>query len=246
MAVPFVKRFRPTFWPTVLMLPMLAVLIGLGSWQLQRLEWKTGILATIDERIEAPPEPMPAAFDDPEAWNYRRVRVEGRFLHDRELFLAGRTFQGRAGYQIMTPLVRTDAAQQQVVLVNRGWIPSDRRDPATRPESRPEGIVAVDGILRLPPPRGWMQPDNATLENVWYWTDLPAMAEAAGVADPPPLILEAGPGEPETLPIGGQTRINIPNDHLQYALTWYSFAVILLVIYVIYHLRPPNRPLRKT
>jgi|HigsolmetaGSP11D_1036233.scaffolds.fasta_scaffold08751_3 surfeit locus 1 family protein len=238
------RRFRPTLWPTLFLVPMLAVLLGLGTWQLDRLEWKTALLDMIRERTQAPPVTMPARFDDPAAWNYRPVRVEGRFLHDRELFLTGRVHDGQAGYHVVTPLLRTDAAAPgQEILVNRGWIPADRRPPETRPESRPEGVVAVDGLLRIPPERGWMQPDNDPGANLWYWTDLPAMAVAAGLRSAPPLILEAGPGAPGALPVGGQTRIDIPNNHLEYALTWFGFAATLLVIYVIYHLRPaPPRP----
>lgn len=235
------RRFRPALWPTLLVIPMLAVLIGLGTWQLERLFWKTALLDHIERQLAAPAVPMPERFDDPAAWDYRRVRVTGTFLNDRELHLLNRTHDGRVGAHVVTPLRRSDAAAPgpapgPVVLVDRGWVPADRLDPATRPDSLPTGPMTVHGVLRVPPGRGWMQPDNEPARNQWFWLDLPAMAAAAGLSEAPPVILEAGPNPPgaPALPIGGQTRVNIPNDHLQYAITWYGLAAALLVIYGVY------------
>jgi surfeit locus 1 family protein len=234
------RRFRPTFWPTVLTIAALALLLGLGTWQLQRLSWKTALIDTVRTRMAAAPVPMPATIDDPAAWSFRPVRVEGRFLHEGELFVAPRTMDGRLGYDVLTPLVRTDAAAPgQVVMVDRGWIPEDRRDPSTRPDSRPSGTVAVEGVLRAPAPRGWFQPENDPGGNLWFWTDLPAMAGAAGVdrATVAPVILQAGPGDADRLPVGGLPSVDIPNNHLQYALTWYGLAAALLAIYLAWHRR---------
>lgn len=233
------RWFRPSLWPTVFTVPALAVLVALGVWQLQRLEAKTALLARIDARMAAPAVAMPGVIDDPGAWDYRRVTAEGVFLHERELHLTGRTYRGRAGFQIVTPLRRTDAtAPGQVVLVNRGWVPLDRREPETRAEGLPAGPVSVTGVLRRPAGPGWMQPDDDPEANLWFGVDLPAMAAAAGIAPPPTLILEAAAGpEPAVLPIGGQTRLDIPNNHLQYAITWFAFAVVLAAIYILYHRR---------
>ena len=162
------------------------------------------------------------------------------FLHDRELYLTGRTHRGQPGLQLVTPLRRTDpAAPGAVILVNRGWVPTDRRARASRPDSLPSGPVTVSGIARRPPERGWMQPANEPEANLWFWVDLPAMAAAAGIA-PPPLIVEADAAAGQGLPVGGQTRLDIPNNHLQYAVTWFAFAVILAIIYGLFHRRPSN------
>lgn len=231
---------RLRFWPTVFLVPGLALLIALGVWQLQRLEEKSDLLVRIETGLAAEPAPLPPTVSDPEAWDYRRVRVEGAFLHERELFLTGRTYGGRVGLHVVTPLRRTDAAGAPTILVNRGWIPLEARDRADRAEGQPPGTVALSGIARRPPQPGWMQPDNEPDANLWFWIDTAAMAEAAAVGPVPDLIIEAdeiGGG----LPIGGQTRLDIPNNHLQYAVTWFAFAAILLIIYVLYHRRPKDR-----
>ena len=232
-------RIRLSLWPTLVAVPVLAVLIALGVWQLHRHDEKSALLARIEAGLAAEPVRMPADIADPEAWDYRRARVAGDFLHDRELYLASRSYRGQAGLHVVTPLRRTDAtASDHVILVNRGWVPTDRRDRASRGDGLPAGTVTVSGILRRPSERGWMVPDNEPDANLWFWADLTAMAESAGIAPVPTVILEADvdpAGGP--LPIGGQTRLDVPNNHLQYAITWFAFAVTLIVIYVLYHRR---------
>ncbi|HSK39928.1 MAG TPA: SURF1 family cytochrome oxidase biogenesis protein, partial [Arenibaculum sp.] len=138
-----------------------------------------------------------------------------------------------------TPLDRPDGA---TVLVNRGWVPVDRLDPATRAAGQPAGTVSVRGVARVPRPQAWMEPDNEPSANIWYWIDADAMAAHAGrpVA---PVVVEAGEAEnPGRLPVGGVTRVAIPNNHLQYVVTWYSLAAVLIAIYVTYHRRRPDAP----
>jgi surfeit locus 1 family protein len=230
------RRFRPGLWATLFLIPALALTIGLGVWQLERRAWKADLLARIQIGIDNPAVPLPSGIDDPAAWAWRQVTVEGRFDHAHELYLVGRAYEGRNGLHVVTPLLRADGGQP--VLVDRGWVPLERQDPAARAAGLPDGVVTVAGVLRRPPDRGWMQPDNDPAGNHWFWIDLPAMAESAGLTAAVPMILEAAPGaDPTILPIGGQTRIDLPNDHLAYAVTWFSFAGILLVIYVISHLR---------
>jgi surfeit locus 1 family protein len=237
-------HFRPTFWPTMFTLPALVVLLGLGTWQLERLQWKEGLIAERTARTTAAPIglPEPGARLSPAALadlDYRRAQATGQFLHDREMYLAARTMQGAVGYQVVTPLKRADGS---FLLVNRGWVPDDRKDPATRPDGQVSGTVAVEGAIRIPGRQHWLQPDNEPAKNLWFWSDLAAMAGHAAI--PPdrlvPVFLEAGAApNPDGLPIGGQTRVNLPNDHLQYAITWFALAVGLAVIYVVYHLRRP-------
>jgi surfeit locus 1 family protein len=234
-------KFRPTLWPTLFTLPVLIVLVGLGIWQLERLQWKEQLIADRTARTTAAPVALPAAgaslgADEIAALDFRRAAATGMFLHDRELLLTARTMAGAVGYQIVTPLRLSDGG---FLLVNRGWVPEDRKDPASRLEGQVAGSVEVDGVMRAPAAQHWLQPDNEPAENVWFWADLPAMAAASGVSERVvPLFLEAGSApNPGGYPIGGQTRINLPNDHLQYAITWFSLAAALAVIYVVYHRR---------
>jgi len=234
-AAPF-RRFRPTLWFTVFAVSGIAALLALGTWQVQRLAWKNDLIARIEARLAAPAQPLPARIDDPAAWEYRRASVTGRFLHDKEMLVAGRTWRGQAGWHVVTPLVRDDGAG--TVLVNRGFVPHDRRDPALRTEGQVADSVTVEGLARPGGRQSWMQPGNRPGENTWFWYDIPAMAAHAGVGGAQPVVLEAGQAaNPGGLPIGGQTVVHIRNDHLTYALTWYSLAVALAAIWFFYHWR---------
>ncbi|MDH3594519.1 MAG: SURF1 family protein [Rhodospirillales bacterium] len=229
-------RFRPAFWPTLFTLPMLATLIGLGTWQLQRLEWKQARIAERETRSIAPAIDLPREIADPQALEFRRVALTGRFLHAREMYLNGRTYKGQVGVHVVTPFVLSDG---RGLLVDRGWVPMARKDPASRPDGQVAGIVTLEALLRS---GGWtgsrtFRPDNRPEENLWFWVDPVAMAAWAGLEDPvTALYAAAGAAEnPGGLPVGGQTRVTLRNDHLQYALTWYALAVALAVIYGLYH-----------
>jgi surfeit locus 1 family protein len=232
------RRFRPALWATAFTVVAVAIMVGLGTWQVERMQWKSDLLTRIRSQMQAEPAPLPAAIDDPAAWDFRRVAVTGRFRHDQEMFLGPRTHEGRLGYHLITPLERTDGG---VVLVSRGWIPYEMRDSAPRADGNPEGVVTIAGVARVPSRPGWMQPDNKPEENQWFGIDFAAMGRRIG-ADPVPVIVEAdASANPGGLPVGGVTRLTIPNNHLQYAITWYSLAMVLVVIYIVYHRRPSSR-----
>ncbi len=232
------RRFRPTLGPTLFTIPTLIALIALGVWQLERLEWKEALIFERQSRSQAPAILLPDSLDQPRSLEFQAVRVPGRLLHDREFYLAARAFNGQVGLHVVTPLA---LEQGRILLVDRGWIPDNRRDPATRPEGQIPGDLELTGLVRLPGWKGpsWLMPDNQPDENIWFWIDPAAMAEAAGLASViGEIYLDAGPAEnPDGWPKGGQTRIELPNDHLTYALTWFALALSLAVIYVIYHLR---------
>jgi len=228
-------RFRPTLWPTLFSVPALIVLIGLCLWQVQRMHWKAELIADREARVAAAPIALPAEGTDPANLDYRRVRLEGAFRHDKELFLGARSMNGNVGYQVLTPF---ELAGGGAVLVDRGWVPVERKAPESRAEGQLAGPQTVDGIVRLAPGKAWMQPDNEPAHNMWFFVDLPAMKAASGVDLRTDLYIDAGPAQnPGKYPVGGQTRIELPNDHLQYAITWGLLAVALAVIYVLYHLK---------
>jgi surfeit locus 1 family protein len=210
-------------------------MLGLGIWQLERLAWKTDLIDRIEHGLAAPPAPLPARLDDP-VFDYRHVTVTGRFDDVHAFRLLARVNDGAAGIQVVTPLLRDDGGP--VVMVNRGWVPlgADGKPAAYAPP--PAGTVTVEGVARRPLPQGWMQPDNSPATNEWFWADLPAMAAAAGLGAAAPVVVEqaAGPDRAR-YPLGGQTNIDLPNNHLEYAITWFGFAVILVAIYLLHHLR---------
>ena len=211
-----------------------AVLIGLGTWQIERLHWKEGLIAARTAAVSAPPADLPRTLDSARPLDFHRVQAKGVLLHDREIPVhAIERRSGAAGYLVLTPLRLADGA---VVLVERGWVPDDKREAARRAEGNPPGEVVVDGLLRVAPDEkpGWFVPANDPGRGEWFWIDLPALARAAGVPEALPFYVEAGPApNPGGLPMGGQANTDLPNDHLQYAITWYALAAALAVIYLL-------------
>lgn len=233
------RRLRPHLWPTLMTLLGLAVLLALGTWQLERLESKRALIAELKARAQDPPMALPARILDAEALEFRPLRLQGRFLHDRELYLEARSHRGQAGLHVITPLLLDDG---RALLVDRGWVPLARRAPGTRRAGQLAGPVTVAGQARI---GGWtgygfLRPENDPEANVWLWMELPRMAQSAGLREPVTgLYLVAGPAaNPGGLPIGRAAEVSLPNDHLQYAITWYALALVLLVVYLLQQSRP--------
>jgi surfeit locus 1 family protein len=230
-------------WPTVITIPAVAVMLFLALWQLERLEWKTELIEVRQARVTAPAVSLPGPGAPADAFEYFPVRVEGSFLHDSEMYLGARSMRGNVGFQVVTPFrvaagTGADAEAERIILVNRGWVPDTHRDPARRPEGQVAGVLTLEGTLRWPAERAWLQPENEPDKNFWFYMDLPAMAAHAGVAANTRYYVEASAlPNPGGLPIGGQTRVDLPNDHLHYALTWFALAATLIVIYVLFHYR---------
>ncbi len=248
------RRFRPRLWPSLITALALAVLLAMGTWQLERLEWKRGLIAEMTQRMAGPAIALPPPPVDAAALRYRPIRLKGRFRHDRELYLEARSHRGRAGLHLVTPLALDDG---RVVLIDRGWVPPERRRPETRPESQIGGQIGgqvagqVAGYVSLTAylwTGGWkgydfLRPENDPLGNAWVWMDLPRMAESlrlgglGGIASGYYLVADAAPN-PGGLPIGRAPGVELPNDHLGYAITWYALALVLLVIYLLHQSQP--------
>ncbi|MER8406002.1 SURF1 family protein [Mesorhizobium sp. M1307] len=219
------------------------ILLALGTWQVQRLHWKEGLLETIDQRTHSAPVPLAelekrfAAAGDVD---YTPVIVTGTFLHqDERHFLA--TWEGQSGFDVFTPLQLDDG---RFVLINRGFVPYDFKDPAKRPQGQVTGKVTVTGLARNPLPAkpSMMLPDNDPQKNIFYWKDRDAMASSAGLptgAALVPIFIDANATpNPGGLPVGGVTVIDLPNSHLQYAITWYGLAAALAGVLISWLRRP--------
>ena len=212
-------------------IPGILILLALGSWQVQRLIWKTELNEERSAQFQAEAVMLPAALDDPAPFAYRRVWLEGRFRHDAEMFLAARTHDRRVGYQIITPFERADGT---VVLVNRGWIPLDNKEPETRLGGQIRGAHRLEGVVVPGGRAGWFTPDNEPENNIWFWTDTEALAAKAGIPASSYLV-DAGPApNPGGLPVGGQTKVELRSEHMQYIVIWYALAIGLAVIYVLF------------
>ncbi len=233
------RSFRFTLWPTLFTVPAVLVMIGLGFWQVERMVWKNALIESRNAALVAAPVPAPDTLEAAKPLDFHRVRVAGVFEHDKELYIGAYDARGFSGFQIVTPLRLEDGRH---LLINRGWVPFDNKDPKTREEGQTTGTVTVTGILRLDaPPTGWIIPKNRPGSNFWFYVNIAAMAETKAVDQVMPYFIEADiAATPARFPIGGQTRIALPNDHLQYAITWFLTALTLLVIYFIYHYRKPG------
>jgi surfeit locus 1 family protein len=211
----------------------IVVLGMLGMWQVQRLQWKQALLTNMTENQAAPPMTLDAALKAVEAGKnveFRRVSTRGAFLQQAERHLLS-IFDGKPAWQIVTPLQSEEGI---VVLVDRGAVLEKLRDPATRAATSPQGIQSITGVIRLRrDAQNLFTPDNDPEKNLYYWWDVPAMLRDA---DPPPdarvalFVLQLMPSAGDTgFPRPQAVAVNITNNHLQYALTWFSLAAVLAV-----------------
>ena len=221
---------------TVAALGIFAGFVALGNWQLERRAWKHDLVARVEQRVHAAAVAPPG----PEAWpqlnaagdEYRHVRLSGTFLHDRETLVQATTSLG-GGYWVLTPLRLADAS---VVLVNRGFVPPERRDRASRAAGQTRGEVTVSGLLRVTEPGGAFLRRNDAAAERWYSRDVQAIARSRGLARVAPYFVDAdaappASGEPagSVGPVGGLTVTDFPDNHLAYALTWYVLALMVAV-----------------
>ena len=205
-------RFRPRLWPTLISLPAFGLLIGLGVWQLERLEWKSALIAQREAALAAPAVELPAVLT-PDL-EFRRVEARGRLLNDQAQRYGLRPRNGAPGYELLTPLARPEG---RAILVNRGWRPE-----ATPPTEGPEGEVTIEGVLRFPRPPGAFAPEHGPAPERWLWYDLAGLERRLGL-ELAPAVLELEPPE----------GAGLVNNHLQYALTWFALAAALGTIYLV-------------
>ncbi len=230
-------RSAGLLWPLVLVLPALLILLGLGTWQMQRKAWKEGLIAQINARVHAPPVALEdAEKQTAENHEYARVKARGTFRHEAEQLLWEPDPRLGPGYHVYTPLRLVDG---RFILINRGYVTEALKVPAARAEGQVAGEVEITGLLREPPARGMFSPDRDAKTGVWYWRDLDGMTRAAlgSQADKAvPLFLdaEAAPANPGGWPQGGTTRLTLPNRHLEYALTWYGLAATLVAVLIAF------------
>jgi len=223
---------RALFWPTAWAGLGFAILIGLGLWQVQRLGWKEGLIAQRQGALGAAPVAVPETLATAAALEFHPVRASGVFQNDRELYLNAQSLRGGAGFDVVTPLRLTDGT---VLMVNRGFVPTDKKAPETRAPGEISGPTSVVGLLRLAPAGkpSLFIPENDAARNSWFYVDLGAMAKADAIVHVLPFYLDADASpNPGGWPQGGQTEIDLPNHHLQYAVTWFALAAALVVIYV--------------
>ncbi len=224
---------KPRIWPIVLWAGLgIAVLLALGTWQLSRLAEKRALLAEIAERTKTPPLSLSevlARRDKGSDIEFDAVKVRGVFDHAAERHKLA-SFEGSPGWQIITPF-RSD--EGIVALVDRGVVSADLKDADKRNET--VDPVELNAVVRAHShERGFFDPDNDADGNLWYWWDVPAMLSTIAIAPDmqvAPFILQELPGsDPNKFPRAAGPEVQLRNNHLQYAITWFAFAATLLVI----------------
>jgi surfeit locus 1 family protein len=211
---------------------LLGVLAWLGVWQLQRREWKENLLANIHERMTAPPVAWDTSTPPPP--EFTRVTVSGDYRTDKPLLLYGRTHNEVPGIHVIASLFPHGTIP---VLIDEGFLPS----PQTPETAASPAAVdkSVTGIVRYPPGQGWFEPDNDPAQNQWFWIDLQAMGRSMGIDAVSPVYIELTEGETAggPIPTGDTLMANIPNQHLNYAITWFSLAGLLAIFYAVWLVR---------
>lgn len=204
-----------------------ALFSGLGLWQVERRAWKHDLIARVDARIHAPavPAPGPQAWPQvsPDTSEYLRVTARGRFVPAKAALVQAVTTLG-PGFWFMVPL-ETD--QGFTILVNRGYVPGDWKDPAARTDPAPPGEVTVSGLLRLTEPGGGFLRANDPAGDRWFSRDVAAIAAARGLGPVAPYFIDSDAAGPAgRFPAGGLTVVTFPDNHLVYALTWFAMALL--------------------
>ena len=227
-------------WPTICALITFIILMSLGGWQLHRLQWKETLIERLQERDKAESVRLPSIINNEEDYEFRKIFVSGEFMHDKEFFLVNRSLRGKPGLNVVTVLKRTDG--EGYVLINRGWIPFQNREPATRRKGQVRGPIKIEGIVRLAKGPSAFTPKNEPHNNTWFYIDPVGMAASIGL---PPFqshyVLSAN-SYAGGFPLGHQWRVDLKNDHLQYAITWFCLALALVVVFIVYHCQPEDSP----
>ena len=238
--------------PLITTLLVEITLVTLGVWQIERRGLKHALIEKVEAGLSAPPQALPpqtawTRLSAPEI-DYQKVVVRGTLLHEREaylymLYVAQEGLEPTPGYAVITPLLLEDGG---LLLINRGYVPTSKLDPASRAQAQTSGPVTITGLLRSPEPRSWFSPDDQPAKKLFYTRDLTAISTALalptlGKGPVAPFILEAdATAQQGGWPKGGQTVVQFTDNHLQYAVTWFSLALGVLVLFGVWYRQ--NRP----
>jgi surfeit locus 1 family protein len=240
---------RGVLEPTIFALVGMAILVGLGVWQLDRKVWKESLIATMTARMNGAPQSLPPR----ENWSgltagteeFKRVSFPAVFLPGQEalLYSAGSAVRPDVkgpGYFVFSP---ARLAGGSIVIVDRGFVPIDRKAPASRAEGAANGSVDIVGVMRWPETHGMFTPADDVAGNVWYARDIAAMAKAKGWSSAAPFYIEQEAPVPSGgWPKPGRLVVNLPDNHLQYAITWFGLALALAGVYLVWLIRRLRDP----
>ncbi|MFZ1991768.1 MAG: SURF1 family protein [Alphaproteobacteria bacterium] len=227
-------HFRPLPMMTLWALIGIAILCGLGKWQLDRLHWKLGLIAAAESHAHAPPVPIGEIFaKQPRDAEYTHAVTEGEFIAGKRAYLFSQLEDGRIGFEVLEPMRLSDG---RVLIIDRGFVPQAAEDQPAKSEPAPAGEVRISGLVRGDQKPGLFTPAPDDENKIFYVRNIPAIASAMGISGALPFMLaEDLTGPAGTYPEGGHTKLTFRNEHLQYAVTWFALALVLLVMYFVYH-----------
>jgi surfeit locus 1 family protein len=233
------RRRAGLILPGLVALAAFIVLVGLGTWQLERKAWKEGLIATLDQRLAAEPAPLPPSEQwaalTADADEFRRVVIFATFEPKDEalVYTTGSAFRpdvSGPGYWVFAPAKLPNGA---TVVLNRGFVPEGQQGAATHAPLA--GRVPLVGVMRWPEERGTFTPKDDPGRNLWFVRDQQAMAAAKGWGEVAPFFIELEvPSSYDNLPRYGRLKASLRNEHLQYALTWYGLAAVLVIVVVLW------------
>lgn len=230
---------RSTILVVICMIAGTIVLCSLGTWQVKRMYWKEALIERVNNRISSIPQSLDSLLESglsKQDHEYLPVTVEGRFDHNKEVYFFTTDKNGSSGWNVHTPILMDEG---RTIIINRGFVPYERKGPASRSAGQVEGIQKITGLLRFPlteKPLGSLDNDLSSRE--FYWRNTAEMAQAMNLdAKVLPLIVDANETAiPGDLPRGGTTIVSFSNNHMQYAITWFGLCLTLLGVggYYIY------------
>lgn len=226
------NRPRPVAWFFFLL--GLGLCVTAGTWQIERLQWKRGLIAALAAAKEKPPlTRLPTEIEALENLQFQPVTLRGHWRSNTEFHLTPRYFHNQFGYWVISPFTLTDG---RTLLVNRGWVPGKLKLLQTRPETGVRGVATLNGIVRVGAERGYFTPPSQPEKNIWFGRDIAQMGESAKLKNLVPVMVDrVGTQDVKQLPVPSDGTIRLRNDHLSYVITWYGIALGILVIFMMYH-----------
>ena len=223
-------------------LVVVAGLSSLGFWQLRRLAWKEALIADVETRAKAPATPLSDDWTQltPDHDEYRHVTLTGIFAKGRSAYLFAtplhpRPGQDTPGLLVVTPMLLAD---DRITLVERGFIGAQDAPALEKADNMaPIAPVTISGLLRFDEAPRWFQPADDVANRVFYTREVAAIAKSLGIAHAAPFIVDADAGAPVNGPEPGQTRITFPNNHLEYAFTWFGLALAWAILFLFVAVR---------
>ena len=231
-------KFHPFLWLTIFTIVTFFILVLLGTWQVKRLFWKNNLTTNYNEKFNKQKIVYNRNLEYNQDLEYRRILIKGKFLNEKEILIIGKTYEGNAGFHLITPLLTND---NKIVLINRGWISEKLKLQKSRLSMIFENEVIVDGIIRKPQLKGYFVPDNDPSGGFWFTIKPNEIKNFLALVqhdfEQRFYIDSIQKKNNKTLPIGVTGSPNFRNQHLSYAITWYSLAITLIAIYLAFHIK---------